>query len=228
MNDIGYAPTVRDTGFHPLGGANYLIGHGYPPVLAELVVHHFGAWFVADVCGLSDELRRYRFQEDGVSDALTTRVRVSGGMAPRCRCRSGSRRSWTGTVRTRRTRGRAAAGNRICVRRRRGSNSASPAGRAVTCDRTFTAAPFVGHIDLAASITGRTREVPLALLWEMMMDIDGSFELDVERTGWDDIALVLPRHDLRINLDPVEAARICRDIWAALGREQPAANSHAA
>jgi len=66
------------------------------------------------------------------------------------------------------------------------------------------------------------------LLWEMMMDIDGSFELDVERTGWDDIALVLPRHDLRINLDPVEAARICRDIWAALGREQPAANSHAA
>ncbi len=36
----------------------------------ELVVHHFGAWFVADVCGLSDELRRYRFQEDGVSDAL--------------------------------------------------------------------------------------------------------------------------------------------------------------
>ncbi len=94
MNDIGYAPTVRDSGFHPLGGANYLIGHGYPPVLAELVVHHFGAWFVADVRGLSDELRRYGFQEDGVSDALTTRVRVSGRMAPRCRCRSGSRRSW--------------------------------------------------------------------------------------------------------------------------------------
>lgn len=70
--------------------------------------------------------------------------------------------------------------------------------------------------------------MPLALLWEMMMDIDGSFELDVERTRWDDIALVLPRHDLRINLNPVEAARICRDIWAALGREQPAANSHAA
>ncbi len=98
----------------------------------------------------------------------------------------------------------------------------------MTCDRVFTAPPIVGHIDLAASITGRTREVPLALLWEMMMDIDGSFELDVERTRWDDIALVLPRHDLRINLDPVEAARICRDIWAALGREQPAANSHAA
>ncbi len=148
-------------------------------------------------------------------------------MAPRCRCRSGSRRSWDRHRRTRRTRGRAAAGIRICVRRRRGSNSAWPARRAVTCDRAFTAAPIVGHIDLAASITGRTEE-PLALLWEMMMDIDGSFELDVERTGWDDIALVLPRHDLRINLDPVEAARICRDIWAALGREQPAANSHAA
>jgi len=35
----------------------------------ELVVHHSGARFVADVRGLSDELRRYRFQEDGVSDA---------------------------------------------------------------------------------------------------------------------------------------------------------------
>ena len=61
VHDIGYAPTVRDTGFHPLGGANYLSGQGYPPVLAELVAHHFGAWFVADVRGLSDELRRYRF-----------------------------------------------------------------------------------------------------------------------------------------------------------------------
>jgi len=34
------------------------------------VAHHSGARFVADVRGLSDELRRYRFQEDGVSDAL--------------------------------------------------------------------------------------------------------------------------------------------------------------
>ena len=50
------------------------------------------------------------------------------------------------------------------------------------------------------------------------MDIDGSFELNVERSGWGDITLVLRRHDLRINLDPADAARICRDVWTALGR----------
>ena len=40
------------------------------------------------------------------------------------------------------------------------------------------------------------------------MEIDGSFELEVERTGWGDITLTLRRHDLRINLDPAEAARL--------------------
>ena len=51
----------------------------------ELVVHHFGARFVADVCGLSDELRRYRFQEDGVSDALAyadQRIGPDGSRVP--------------------------------------------------------------------------------------------------------------------------------------------------
>jgi len=51
----------------------------------ELVVHHFGARFVADVCGLSDELRRTRFQEDGVSDALAyagQRIGPDGSRVP--------------------------------------------------------------------------------------------------------------------------------------------------
>ena len=60
------------------------------------------------------------------------------------------------------------------------------------------------------------------------MEIDGSFELDVERTGWGDITLVLRRHDLRINLDPADAARICRNVWTALGREQPGDDGRAA
>jgi len=83
----------------------------------ELVVHHFGARFVADVCGLSDELRRYRFQEDGVSDALAyadQRIGPDGSRVPLPqRIAEVLDRH---TVRTRRTRGRAAAGNRICVR----------------------------------------------------------------------------------------------------------------
>ncbi len=49
------------------------------------------------------------------------------------------------------------------------------------------------------------------------MEIDGSFYVTVDRTAWGDISLTLSRHDLRIDLDPVDAARICRDVWTALG-----------
>lgn len=51
-----------------------------------------------------------------------------------------------------------------------------------------------------------------------MIDIDGSFLVTVDRTAWGDVCLSLVRHDLRIALDPADAARICVDIWAALGR----------
>ncbi len=30
--------------------------------------------------------------------------------------------------------------------------------------------------------------------------------------------MTLSRHDLRIDLDPAEAARICRDVWTELGQ----------
>ena len=60
------------------------------------------------------------------------------------------------------------------------------------------------------------------------MDIDGSFELTVNSTAWGDISLVLRRHDLRIDLDPAEAARICQEVWAALGRDQPPISDRAA
>lgn len=53
------------------------------------------------------------------------------------------------------------------------------------------------------------------------MDIDGSFDVTVDRTAWGDISLSLSRHDLRIELDPAEAARVCEEIWAALGRNRP-------
>ena len=52
------------------------------------------------------------------------------------------------------------------------------------------------------------------------MDIDGSFSITVDRTAWGDISLLLAEHDLRIQLDPADAARICADILTALGRSQ--------
>ena len=60
------------------------------------------------------------------------------------------------------------------------------------------------------------------------MDLDGSFLITVDRTAWGDISLSLTRHDLRIELDPAEAARICAEIWVALGRNQTVMNDEAA
>lgn len=60
------------------------------------------------------------------------------------------------------------------------------------------------------------------------MDIDGSFLVTVDRTAWGDISLSLLRHDLRIQLDPAEAVRICADIWTALGMKEPDADQAAA
>lgn len=46
LHDIGYAPGVRDTGFHPLDGARYLRAHHWPEPIPTLVAHHSGARYV--------------------------------------------------------------------------------------------------------------------------------------------------------------------------------------
>src|SRR5258708_37957327 len=46
LHDIGYAPSLKKTGFHPLDGANYLRSLGHER-LASLVAHHSGACFEA-------------------------------------------------------------------------------------------------------------------------------------------------------------------------------------
>jgi len=57
LHDIGYAPTVRDTGFHSLDGARYLRDCTEAPALAcTLVAHHTGAAFEAEERGLRGEL----------------------------------------------------------------------------------------------------------------------------------------------------------------------------
>ncbi|MEU2875944.1 HD domain-containing protein [Streptomyces sp. NPDC007070] len=53
LHDIGYAPELRDTGFHPLDGARYLEALG---ASARLVAHHSGAVCEAEQRGLSAEL----------------------------------------------------------------------------------------------------------------------------------------------------------------------------
>src|SRR3954470_15737629 len=74
LHDIGYAASVRDTGFHPLDGARHLKRCGWPPVIAGLVAHHSGARFVATVRRLDDELADFAdpmFSRGSIADALT-------------------------------------------------------------------------------------------------------------------------------------------------------------
>ena len=52
LHDIGYAPDLVDTGFHPLDGARYLRQAGVDEPLVSLVAYHSYAEIEADVRGL--------------------------------------------------------------------------------------------------------------------------------------------------------------------------------
>ncbi|MEU7905109.1 HD domain-containing protein [Actinoplanes sp. NPDC049118] len=71
LHDIGYAETVRDTGFHPLDGARYLDDNGWPQRISALVAHHSGACYVAAVRNLQDAMLAYPREESSLADALT-------------------------------------------------------------------------------------------------------------------------------------------------------------
>lgn len=57
LHDIGYAPDLAKTGFHPLDGARYLrdIADADERVV-RLVAHHSCAWMEAEARGLREEL----------------------------------------------------------------------------------------------------------------------------------------------------------------------------
>ncbi|MEV0445359.1 HD domain-containing protein [Streptomyces spectabilis] len=70
LHDIGYAPGLRETGFHPLDGARYLESRGAPGRLVRLVAHHSGAVYEAEQRGLSAELSVYEREDSPLLDAL--------------------------------------------------------------------------------------------------------------------------------------------------------------
>ena len=70
LHDIGYAPALKNTGFHPLDGANYVRSLGYER-LASLVAHHSEARFEARLRGLEDALNAFPRECSAVADALT-------------------------------------------------------------------------------------------------------------------------------------------------------------
>lgn len=70
LHDIGYAPKVVDTGFHPLDGARYVRSVGGPDRLVNLVAHHSCAILEAELRGLSDELAKFEDEKTALRDAL--------------------------------------------------------------------------------------------------------------------------------------------------------------
>ena len=72
LHDIGYAPRLADTGFHPLDGARYLrdIEHAQPMV-CRLVAHHSCAVIEAEERGLVRQLaREFKPAPRDLADAL--------------------------------------------------------------------------------------------------------------------------------------------------------------
>jgi predicted hydrolase (HD superfamily) len=56
LHDIGYAPELVETGFHPLDGARYLRRTGVDEQVVSLVAYHSCAQIEADIRGLGAEL----------------------------------------------------------------------------------------------------------------------------------------------------------------------------
>ncbi|HEX5117113.1 MAG TPA: HD domain-containing protein [Pseudonocardiaceae bacterium] len=71
LHDIGYAPEISTTGFHPLDGARYVAALGAPVRVVNLIAHHSCATFEAGLRALSAELAE--FEDEGptaLRDAL--------------------------------------------------------------------------------------------------------------------------------------------------------------
>jgi hypothetical protein len=70
LHDIGYAPEVAASGFHPLDGARFLAAAGVSKRLVGLVAHHSCAALEAELRGLGAELADFEHEQGAVRDAL--------------------------------------------------------------------------------------------------------------------------------------------------------------
>ena len=71
LHDVGYAPSLSTTGFHPVDGAVFVRAENFPPVVVSLVAYHTGAEFEARERGLSDALAEFPPPPDFLLDLLT-------------------------------------------------------------------------------------------------------------------------------------------------------------
>lgn len=79
LHDIGYAPEIGHTRFHPLDGGRYLREAGWPEQVVNLVAHHSGARYEAAERDLWTELDdEFPFSDSPLLDALVTADLTTG------------------------------------------------------------------------------------------------------------------------------------------------------
>lgn len=71
LHDVGYAPDVADTGFHPLDGARYAEEQGFPALVVSLVAYHTGAVFEAEQRGDRNALAEFALPPSDLLDVVT-------------------------------------------------------------------------------------------------------------------------------------------------------------
>lgn len=82
LHDIGYSPSLRRTGFHPLDGALYLMGQGWPDRVVRLVAHHSYAALEAPFYGVGHHLGVIEMVPGRDADILISADLVSGSGDP--------------------------------------------------------------------------------------------------------------------------------------------------
>ena len=70
LHDIGYSPSIIDTGLHALDGARHLAKIGAPSRLCGLVAFHSAARWDAELCGLTAQLAEFHDEESLLKDGL--------------------------------------------------------------------------------------------------------------------------------------------------------------
>jgi putative nucleotidyltransferase with HDIG domain len=70
LHDIGYSPSIEQTGFHALDGARYLRSLGAPKRVTSLVAHHCAARYEATIRGLERQLAPFEYEDSYLSACL--------------------------------------------------------------------------------------------------------------------------------------------------------------
>lgn len=71
LHDIGYAPGLVVSGFHPVDGARFVRSRGFPEVVVSLVAFHTGAETEAAVRGLDGAFNEFERPPAALLDLLT-------------------------------------------------------------------------------------------------------------------------------------------------------------